>query len=266
MNYELKERFDEIYNEVIKEYIKERTTFNYGYIEKLLRDHSELTDFKINENVFDKNPQYYRDLHIATRLITQFNMEMVFKGMKIDLNDPNVKEDKNEGNIGTPGRLAKMWCGADLHDDRELLSGRFAVPVRLAKFPDGAKSDIPIFKKVDLTAVCSHHLAPFSTKFSENSKVVIGYIPDEYVLGISKLQRVVRNIAQRGWLQEDLTKAIYDEISKAAETKNVYVRIENMKHSCEFLRGALSESDGFTSEYYGGKFKKKKYLENARNQ
>lgn len=84
----------------------------------------------------------------------------------------------------------------------------------------------------------------------------MAYIPKDYVLGISKLQRVVRFIAQRGWLQEDLTKAIYKEISKTAETDDVYVKLKNIKHSCEFLRGALSDSDGFTTEYFGGKFRK----------
>ncbi|NPA87392.1 MAG: GTP cyclohydrolase I FolE, partial [Epsilonproteobacteria bacterium] len=110
------------------------------------------------------------------------------------------------------------------------------------------------------TAVCSHHFAPFSTKFSHKAKVVIAYIPDKYVLGISKLQRVVRYIAQRGWLQEDLTRAIYNEISKTAQTKDVYVKLKNIKHSCEFLRGALSESEGFTTEYFGGKFRQNRDL------
>jgi GTP cyclohydrolase I len=103
-------------------------------------------------------------------------------------------------------------------------------------------------------------LNPFSTKFSPNAKVIVSYIPDKYVLGISKLQRVVRYVAQRGWLQEDLTKAIYNEISKAAETKSVYVKMKHIIHSCSWLRGAVEDSDGFTTEYYGGKFRENKEL------
>jgi GTP cyclohydrolase I len=196
------------------------------------------------------------------RLIATEKLKEVFEALKIDNEDDNVKEEYEVGNIGTAGRIIKMWSGADTKDDRELMSGRFHKPVRLAKFPNEISEDYdnPIIKEVDLTAVCSHHFAPFSTKFSDSSKVVIAYIPDKYVLGISKLQRVVRYIAQRGWLQEDLTRAIYKEISISAQTKDVYVKLKNIKHSCEFLRGALSESEGFTTEYFGGKFRTNKEL------
>jgi len=218
--------------------------------------------FKINENVFDKTEEWNDDVHYLMRLVAAEKLKEVFEALKIDTEDENVKDDFNDGNIGTAGRIIKMWSGKDTSDDRELMSGRFHKPVRLAKFPNEISEDYdnPIIKEVDLTAVCSHHFAPFSTKFSENSKVVIAYIPDKYVLGISKLQRVVRYIAQRGWLQEDLTRAIYKEISKSAQTDDVYVKLKNIKHSCEFLRGALSHSEGFTTEYFGGKFREKREL------
>jgi len=229
---------------------------------ELLEIYKQTKSFKINENIFSDTDNYWDDkLHYLMRLIATEKMKEVFKALKIDLSDPNVND---ESTIGTPGRIIKMWAGADTEDDRELLGGRFHKPVRLAKFPNENPTDIPIIKEVDLTAVCSHHLAPFSTKFSEKARVIIAYIPKDFVLGISKLQRVVRFVAQRGWLQEDLTKAIYNEISKVAETEDVYVRLENIKHSCEFLRGALTDSDGFTTEYYGGKFKQKHYLDMVR--
>ncbi|GAX87840.1 GTP cyclohydrolase I [Lebetimonas natsushimae] len=230
--------------------------------EKALEIYNSTPCFKINENVYDKNPNWNDDVHFLMRLIATEKMKKVFKALKIDMDDPNVAENLEEGNIGTAGRIVKMWSGRDTKDDRELMGGRFNKPVRLAKFPNEISRDFdnPIIKEVDLTAVCSHHFAPFSTKFSDKAKIVIAYIPKDYVLGISKLQRVVRFIAQRGWLQEDLTKAIYKEISKTAETDDVYVKLKNIKHSCEFLRGALSESDGFTTEYFGGKFRKNRDL------
>jgi len=210
-------------------------------------------------------------MHLVLRLIATVKMESVFKTLLIDLNDPNVKENLKEGNLGTPGRIIKMWMGANTHDDRELMGGRFHTPVRLAKFPNEiSESEYknPIIKEIDLTAVCSHHFAPFGTLVSNNpnAKVIVAYIPDKFVLGISKLQRVVRYISQRGWLQEDLTKAIYDEICKTAETNSVYVKLKNIEHSCEKYRGAMSQGDGFTTEYYGGDFRKNKsLLEMVRN-
>jgi len=230
--------------------------------DKAFEIYKNAESFKINENVYEKNPEWNDDVHYLMRLIATEKLKEVFEALKIDNEDDNVKEEYEVGNIGTAGRIIKMWSGADTKDDRELMSGRFHKPVRLAKFPNEISEDYdnPIIKEVDLTAVCSHHFAPFSTKFSDSSKVVIAYIPDKYVLGISKLQRVVRYIAQRGWLQEDLTRAIYKEISISAQTKDVYVKLKNIKHSCEFLRGALSESEGFTTEYFGGKFRTNKEL------
>jgi len=257
----------------IKSYVKERFVKKYPerLFNTLWNKYKKLPSFKINENIFEAIPEmreckYKNELHFILRIATQFYLTKAFEAMKIDLNDPNVAEDLSVGNIGTPGRLAKMWCGADTHDDRELMGGRFHEPVRLAAFPNTSDKNLPIIKEVDLIAVCSHHLAPFGTHVSENGKVIIAYIPNEYVLGISKLQRVVRYIAQRGWLQEDLTKAIYNEISKAAKTDSVYVKLKNIEHSCEKYRGALTQGQGFTTEYYGGDFEKnRELLEMVRN-
>jgi GTP cyclohydrolase I len=254
---------------VVKQYVKKRFVDNFGsdevnsYPFEFYWDrYKVLPTFKINENMFaDAEQAGYDDvIHFILRTVTQFFITKAFEAMKIDLKDPNVAENPETGNIGTPGRIAKMWCGTNTHDDRELMGGRFHKPVRLAKFPNEiseAEYRNPIIKEVDLTAVCSHHLAPFGTLVSSNlnAKVIISYIPDKYVLGISKLQRVVRYIAQRGWLQEDLTKAIYNEISKTAETGSVYVKLKNIEHSCEKYRGAMSQGDGFTTEYYGGAFR-----------
>ena len=246
----------------IFEKFKEEYDISQEEFADLLRIYQQTKSFKINENIFSDTDNYWDDkLYYLMRLIATEKLKEVFEALKIDLDDPNVND---KDTIETPGRIIKMWAGADTEDDRELLGGRFHKPIRLAKFPNENSIDIPIIKEVDLTAVCSHHLAPFSTKFSEKAGVIIAYIPKDFVLGISKLQRIVRFVAQRGWLQEDLTKAIYNEISKVAETEDADVRLENIKHSYEFLRDALTDSNGFNTEYYGGKFKQKHYLDMVR--
>jgi len=257
----------------VKAYVEERFGLKYDkeLFEEVWNKYKLIPNFRINENWFINIPEikeynYIDELHYVLRLVTQFYMTKVFEAMKVDLNDPNVYEDLDSGNISTPGRLAKMWTGANIHDDRELMGGRFHEPVRLAKFPNTSEKNLPIIKEIDLMAVCSHHLAPFGTLIGSNSKVIIAYIPDKFVLGISKLQRVVRFIAQRGWLQEDLTKAIYQELVNVAETDSVYVKLKNIEHSCEKFRGALTQGQGFTTEYYGGDFEKKiEILEMVRN-
>jgi len=267
MNFQITEK-------EVKEYVKERFLNEYPgtsnkKFNELWNEYKEIPEFKINGNVFDVKEDYNDQLHLILRLVSAFYLTKTFGAMKIDMNDPNVWEESEIGNISTPGRVIKMWTGHDTHDDRELMGGRFHVPVRLASFPNEiSEQEIinPIIKEVDLGSVCSHHLMPFNSEFAESSKVLISYIPDKFVLGISKLQRVVRYVAQRGWLQEDLTKAIYEEIRKAAGTDSVYVGIRNIKHLCEWIRGAKSNSDGFTTEFYGGHFKEKyDLLENVRN-
>lgn len=241
----------------ILKFIKERyilkfneKTFGYN-----LRKYKELKNFKANENIFETNQEINEETHYILRLATQYYLEKTFEAMKVDIkNDPNTYEDLETGNIGTPGRIAKTWVGGSLNDDSELASGRFMKPVRIASFPNTNNKNIPITKRVSLTSLCSHHLLAFSSVFDEKSYCIISYIPDKKVLGISKLQRLVDYVAKRMWLQEDLTQEIYNKVSEVAETEDVYVGLFNIKHSCEWIRGAKNPEGGFTSEYYGGKF------------
>lgn len=219
--------------------------------------YENIVPFKINENIFESNPniEFTIEVQYIIKLSTTYDLINTFKSMKIDLTDPNVLRDKDNGNIGTPGRVAKMWVGSGLDDDSELLSGRFTKAPRLAKFPNTSKQHFPIVKKIDLVAVCSHHLAPFSTMFREDSYAMIAYIPKDYVLGISKVQRFSDWITRRGWLQEDLTQALCVSLQEIAETEDVYVSLHNIVHTCESLRGAQSKDGSFSSVYFGGKFK-----------
>ncbi len=243
-------------------FIEKRYDIKFGGVNDFaesLEKYNKIKAFNINENIFDKT-DIDDKTHFIMRMSSQFYLTKAFASMKINLEDPNTEEDLAVGNIGTPGRIAKMWCGANTNDDAELLCGRWSKPPRLASFPnaDNNNKHIPITKKVDLIAVCSHHAAPFSSTFRPDGQAIVSYIPKDKVLGISKLQRIVNWISKRGWLQEDLTKAIYEAVSDAAETTDVYVGLINIEHSCESIRGANSKDGAFTSEYYGGRFNKAK--------
>jgi len=234
---------------------------NYRYNERYHSDdflayyneYSKIKDFAPNGNVND-NQKISDKAHFIMRTCTQYYITKAFEAMKIDLNDDNVIENAEDGNIGTPGRIAKVWCGDGTHDDRELGSGRWSDKPRLASFPNTGNKTIPITKRVDIVSNCSHHFITFSTLTREDSYAIISYIPNDYVLGISKLQRVANWVSQRFWLQEDLSKALYDEVSEAAQTDSVLVAIVNAVHGCESFRGAKSSDGAFTSEYYGGAF------------
>ncbi len=238
------------------EYIKIRYTqrFEENTFEKALEEYQEINDFAPNGNINDAQ-QISDEAHFIMRLQTQYFIHKAFESMKIDMDDDNVTEDSSTGNIGTPGRIAKVWCGYDTEDTTELGSGRWSKKPRLAKFPNTNKSNIPITKRVDVISNCSHHFIPFTTLSRDDSYAIVSYIPKDYVLGISKLQRVTDWVSQRFFLQEDLTKMLYDVVSESAETESVYVGLFNMTHGCEMFRGSKSNDGAFTSECYSGAFK-----------
>lgn len=225
-------------------------TFDNSKFESAWREYKALQNFKISENV-ETAGGISSEAHYIMRILTEHYLTLAFKAMKIDLTDPNVGGEK-----GTPYRMAKMYCGANLEDDSELLSGRWSNKPKMANFPNDHGQKHPITKKVDIVSVCSHHIAPFSTMFRENAYAIISYIPQNSVLGISKLQRIVDWVARRGHLQEDLTAMIYNEVSKASGTESVYVRLSGLMHTCESLRGTQSKDGAFTTEHYGGEFNK----------
>jgi GTP cyclohydrolase I len=211
-------------------------------------EYVELKPFKISDNV-EVVGGISEECHYVMRLVTQYYMEKVFHAMKIDMADDNVAGDK-----GTPYRWVKMYCGNDLEDDTELLSGRWANKPRIASFINTNAQKFPITKRIDIVSNCSHHTAPFSTMFREDSYAIVSYIPEDKILGISKLQRIVDWVSRRGHLQEGLTQMIYDAVCEISETKSVYVKLSNIVHTCEKLRGSQSDDGSFTSEYYGGAF------------
>lgn len=234
----------------LKEYVHGKFEKKYPDKDFLLYwiEYNNLPDFKISDNV-ESVGGISEEAHLIMRIITEYHFTQAFKSMKVDMNDPNVGGDK-----GTPYRISKMYCGNGLDDDSELLSGRWSHRPHMASFPNEQGQKHPITKRVDIVSVCSHHLAPFSTLFRDGAHAIISYIPSDKVLGISKLQRIVDWVARRGHLQENLTKMIYDEISMAAETPSVYVKLVGLVHTCESLRGTQSNQGSFTSEYYGGKY------------
>ncbi len=244
---------EHIYTDDMKLFVSKRYKGNMEF-EEAYEMYVLLPEFNLNQNILDLTDLYNSDIQRVAQLATQYHLTNAFKAMKINLNDPNTEEDLSVGNIGTPGRLAKMWIGSSLDDSGELLSGRWTKPPRMASFPNTHKQKLPITKRVDLVSCCSHHIAPFSSFFREDAYAIVSYIPDKKVLGISKLQRVVDWVARRGWLQEDLCRTIFEEISAVADTESVYVKLCNISHTCESLRGSQTQDGAFTTEYYGGEY------------
>lgn len=249
-----------INNEKMRAFVIERFFIKYPELteddfSKFLTEYEQLEPFAPNGNIFEEGQEISNEAHYIMRLITTYYLKQAMISMKIDLTDDNVAEDIDSGNIGTSGRVAKVWCGYDTEDTSEALSGRWNKKPRMASFPNTGKTD-PVFVTTRLDAVCSHHFIRFGDdNEDENSLVVVGYIPEKRLGGISKINRFVEWCARRGWLQEDLTEYIGKEIEKAFETSSVYVALLNNKHGCASTRGSNDREASTSTRYTSGKFK-----------
>jgi GTP cyclohydrolase I len=99
-----------------------------------------------------------------------------------------------------------------------------------------------------LFSICEHHLLPF---FGE---VAIGYIPNDLIFGISKLQRLIDKHSSKPQLQERITTDIRKDIEERIHPKGVAVQIKAI-HTCVFARGVQSSDAQFTTTSVSGNFK-----------
>jgi GTP cyclohydrolase I len=88
-----------------------------------------------------------------------------------------------------------------------------------------------ILKDIRVVSFCEHHMLPFL------GKAHVGYLPNDRVVGISKLARVVHGFARRLQIQEKLTAEIAEAIQDILKPKGVGVVIVS-EHSCMTMRGS----------------------------
>ncbi|MEN9606946.1 MAG: hypothetical protein RL605_774 [Actinomycetota bacterium] len=92
-------------------------------------------------------------------------------------------------------------------------------------------NEVVILKDIEFVSMCEHHLLPFT------GIAHIAYLPDDRVVGLGRLPRLVEIIAARPQLQENLTAQIADALEEGLGTKGVVVVIE-ARHHCVVSRGA----------------------------
>jgi len=175
-------------------------------------------------------------------IIKQAVTTIMKEGLELDLNDESLKE--------TPNRVAKMYVN-------EIFSGLDeANEPKFTTFPNDYKyNQIIVLKNISVYSTCEHHLIPFSTKIS------IGYLPNERVVGISKLARVAKYFASKPQVQERLSKEIADYIEKKLNPQGIIVYIDRGEHLCMKMRGVENHTSEMITSEVRGKFLEKPELE-----
>ena len=162
-------------------------------------------------------------------------MADVVSTLGLDLSDDSLAE--------TPHRIAKMYV-------HEIFSG-----LDYSEFPKlsvidnkmGANEMVKV-RDIDLTSTCEHHFVTI------DGVAKVAYIPKDKIIGLSKINRVVRFFGQRPQVQERLTRQILVALQALLKTDDVAVSID-ATHYCVKSRGVQDSNSQTSTTALGGCFK-----------
>ena len=168
----------------------------------------------------------------------QEGIRMILEGIGEDINRPGL--------IETPQRIANMY--------KEIYGGlEEDASVHLSKTFPAINNELVLEKDITFYSTCEHHLLPFY------GKAHIAYIPDDRVVGLSKLARTVDVYARRPQIQEQMTAQIGDAIMTHLKPKGVMVILQ-AEHMCMTMRGIKKPGSQTVSIAVRGKFEEDEAL------
>ena len=153
------------------------------------------------------------------------------------------EDPKREGLIETPARVVRAYD--------EFFQGYNQDPANeLTKTFEDIEGfdDIVLVKDIEFTSHCEHHMVPI------NGVAHVAYWPDEKVVGISKLARIVDIFSSRLISQENMTSGIAECIETTLKPKGVAVYID-ADHQCMSIRGVKKRKSSTLTSTFTGKFK-----------
>ena len=179
------------------------------------------------------------DNNLNSKKISDKDAEEAFKTILSWMGeDPN-----REGLLETPKRVVKAF--------KEYFKGYKEDPIQVLDKTFGdvdGYDDMVIQKNISVQSHCEHHMAPII------GKAHVAYIPNERVVGLSKLARVVEVFSKRLQTQERLTMQIANTLMQSLDAKGVAVTIDST-HQCMTMRGIKKEQATTVTNYYLGQFK-----------
>jgi len=171
----------------------------------------------------------------------KIDIERIEKAIK-DILEAVGENPGREGLKLTPKRVAGMYA--------ELLAGDREDPAEYVKSVFKEKCDeVILLRDIPFYSMCEHHLMPFI------GKAHVAYLPAEFVVGVSKLARIVDCFAKRLQVQERLTAQIADFLNEHIKPQGVAVVLE-ASHSCMTIRGIKKPGSVMVTSALRGIFKK----------
>ena len=153
----------------------------------------------------------------------------------LDLNDDSLNE--------TPHRIARMYVD-------ELFSGLDYTNFPKVSVIDNKMQVTEMVKVSDISVLstCEHHFVTI------DGSACVAYIPNTKIIGLSKINRIVKFFAQRPQVQERLNQQILVALQTLLETQDVAVSID-ATHYCVKSRGVMDANSKTKTTSLGGKFK-----------
>ena len=162
-----------------------------------------------------------------------------------------IGEDPNrEGLLETPKRAVKAfkeYFGGYTENANKILEKTFG--------DVEGYDDMVVEKNISFTSHCEHHMAPIV------GTAHVAYIPNERVVGLSKLARVVEVFSKRLQTQERLTMQVAKALMTSLDAKGVAVTID-AAHQCMTMRGIKKENATTVTNYFLGQFKEDLSIQN----
>jgi GTP cyclohydrolase IA len=182
-----------------------------------------------------ENPSLLNNHSDAEKVETiQYHMSAIMQSIGLDLTDQSLSK--------SPHRIAKMYI-------EEIFSGlNYANFPKITTVPaQSGQLDMIKIDNILMNSTCEHHFVPIQ------GQVKVAYIPNEKLLGLSKLNRIVQFFCRRPQLQERLTQQIKTAIQVISNSKDVAVHIK-ATHHCVLSRGIRDINSITTTSSYGGAF------------
>jgi GTP cyclohydrolase I len=115
--------------------------------------------------------------------------------------------------------------------------------------------EMVIVKDIEFFSMCEHHLLPFF------GKIHVAYLPNDRVIGLSKIPRIVDVFARRLQIQERLTQQVAETIQDLVNPRGVAVICE-ARHFCMMMRGVEKQHSGTITSSMLGAFRENKETRN----